>query len=459
MNKLTLLILFILVYSIHFIQAKEVNQFSFWVAGHSYGAHAGGNIGLHPPFLKKLSENMDSTIFALFLTGDIVNYSTEESWNKVATELENLGINSYYVMGNHDNNALGHLVFNEKHGGTYYSFSYHNQLFIVLNSTLKDRSISQDQLEFLQNCLDNAGQNIQRVFLFFHEVLWNSHDQYKNVLSNSRSRYNQIKPLSNYWIQVHPLLIAFRKDVFIFAGDVAGNTDAIPAFYDKWDNVTFIASGMGEVEDENYLIVSVIDDSVSMELIPLKENIDMKPIEFYALPDQPDTIYGYKIVAPGMKNVDYTISEIFNATSIHWTLSDGMTGMSSSHLISVDFSDKFKCGAISVQTEHTGFGLSEPKSLMVESDQQNFVAQFDENYKINWKKIDDRLIVDFSDFLFEKVQIELMDITGKRFYHETFVPDGFHISGSIGIQSLPMGTYFLVAIGQKFTEIHRVMIP
>lgn len=459
MRKITIIIIFILFPAFHFVQAKESDSFSFFVAGHAYGAHAGGNTGLHPPFLKRLSENADSTIFALFLTGDIVNYSSEESWEQVATELENLGINTYYVMGNHDNDALGNLVFNEKHGGTYYSFSHQNQMFIVLNSTLEDRTISQNQLEFLELCLNNADQNIRRVFIFFHEVLWNSHDKYKNVLSNSRSRYNQIKPRSNYWKEVHPLFIAFQKDVFIFAGDVAGNTDAIPAFYDKWDNVTLIASGMGEVEEENYLKVCIIDDSVSLELIPLRENVEMKPLEFYAIPLAPDTIYGPKIVTPGNQTIEYSIPEIFNANTTQWTLSDGITGWSTSQTISVDFSDSFRSGEIGVQAEHTGFGLSELKTIQISFDQQNRVSQIEENSKFKWKILDERITVDFSASLTEQVQLELFDNAGKCFYREIVVVSGIQFPVSIGIQSLPKGTYFLVATDCQFTEVQRILIP
>jgi hypothetical protein len=123
-------------------------SYSFYVAGHAYGAHAGTNIGLHPPFLNKLTENNDSNLMAVFLTGDIVNVSTTASWNQVETELSKLGINSYYIMGNHDNNSVGQAVFKKKHGGAYYSFVYENELFIILNSTESDRSISSPSLTF-----------------------------------------------------------------------------------------------------------------------------------------------------------------------------------------------------------------------------------------------------------------------------------------------------------------------
>ena len=101
-----------------FLKAQSDGSYSIVVAGHAYGAHAGTNIGLHPPLIKKLSEENDS-VSALILTGDIVNTSTTASWQQVEKEITNLGLTAFYVMGNHDNNATGKAVFNAKHGGLY----------------------------------------------------------------------------------------------------------------------------------------------------------------------------------------------------------------------------------------------------------------------------------------------------------------------------------------------------
>src|SRR5664279_1070240 len=95
--------------------AQTDSTYSIFVAGHAYGAHAGTNIGLHPPFLAKLKTTLDSKVSALFLTGDIVNQSTNASWDQVEKELISLGLKSYYSMGNHDNNSVGLSVFKKKY--------------------------------------------------------------------------------------------------------------------------------------------------------------------------------------------------------------------------------------------------------------------------------------------------------------------------------------------------------
>ena len=349
--------------------AQSDSTYSIIVAGHAYGAHSGTNIGLHPSFLEKLANNVDSTTKYIFLTGDIVNHSTSESWQQVETELSEIGVNSCYVMGNHDNNSVGYEVFEQKHGGAYYSFDYRNELFIVLNSTESDRSISSEQLNFLNEVLKAATVNNNRVFMFFHEVIWNSIEKYRLVRSNSRSRYDFIKNFSNFWEEVYPVLTAYsEKQFYLFTGDVGGNPDAIAAFYDKWENVTVLSSGMGEVADENYLKVDILPDTVEFTLVPLNDDVQMHPVVWYNVPEAPSTIKGPDKISPPQSGIKYQVDPVFNATGYNWNLNDGMHGQSNSSFITVDFDASFKSGQISVIAENDGFGESGPAVLEIKTD-------------------------------------------------------------------------------------------
>ncbi len=171
------------------VNARADTSYSFIVAGHAYGAHDGENIGLHPNFLSSLDSGYDSLAAFFVFTGDIVNKSSVESWQQVEDELARYSLPYYYVMGNHDDDDIGYQEFNEKFGSPYYAFHFQQELFIVLNSTEEQRSISSNQISFLQEQLNLAGDTVQNIFIFFHEILWNSHDKYIGVLSNSRSRY------------------------------------------------------------------------------------------------------------------------------------------------------------------------------------------------------------------------------------------------------------------------------
>ncbi|MDA3930909.1 MAG: metallophosphoesterase [Prolixibacteraceae bacterium] len=410
--KIIFFILFALQIETIFSQNLE-SHYSFAVAGHAYGSHSGSNIGLHQPLINRLTTKRDSLIDFIVFTGDIVNQSTNASWNQVESDLELIGLPSYFVMGNHDQNTIGYSVFTEKHGGTYYSFKRENELFVVLNSTQEQRSISREQIIFLENELVKSDSSIHSIFIFFHEILWNSHEKYKDVLSNSRSRFNNILNYSNYWTDIHSLLIENGKDIYIIAGDVAGNEDAIPAFYDQWDNVHLIASGMGEVEEENYLKVNINSDSVSFELIPLRDEIVLKELSYYSLPAQPDSIYGLELIEPNTSK-SYEIDAITNASSYEWALTDYMNGSSNSILIVVDFNEEFLSGEIAVRSVHHGFGKSKWRIRNVAVEEGNLNSQYLNNLdcKITWQQLDGQIEIKFNMQLSKPTRVQFIDMNG-----------------------------------------------
>lgn len=263
--------------------------YSFIVAGHTYGSHAGKNLGLYPKFFNYLllGEEFREEIDFLILTGDIVRTSDLKSWNQTIGELGQLQTPFFLVMGNHDSSQIATEIFRDKYGDTYYHFSAKDDLFIILNSQIEPLSISQEQIDFTRDILSN-NQDVSRVFIFFHELLWNSDDTYKLVKANSRSRYDNLKD-SNYWSQIHPLFRDYPEtNFFVVAGDVAGNLDAIEAFYDKRDNVSLIASGMGEIQNENFLKITVTQDDLQFRLIPLNKNNSLKALQYYT-PDKIST--------------------------------------------------------------------------------------------------------------------------------------------------------------------------
>lgn len=410
-------------------KAQTDSMYSIFIGGHAYGAHAGTNIGLHPPFLEKLKHDVDSTVKYIVLTGDIVNHSTIESWQQVENELSAIGVNSCYVMGNHGDNSIGHAVFQEKHGGTWYSFSFGSELYIVLNSTESDRSISSTQLDFLEKVLTNTDSNWNRAFIFFHEIIWNSLEKYKLVRSNSRSRYDQMKDHSNFWDKVFPMFTDLPgKEFYVIAGDVGGNPDAIAASYDRWENVTLISSGMGEVYDENYLKADISPDTVKFTLVPLNDNIEIHPIQWYNVPESPGQITGLAKISPPVENIKYDVTPVFNATSYVWNLSQGMTGLSDSSSIIIGFDENFKSGDLSVSAVNDGFGISEPINLVIESDNHSSIADVSNHYGIN--VFQDEYFLNFineSNYV-RLVKLKIYSLSGSIIYTDEF--ESYSLSGT-----------------------------
>jgi predicted MPP superfamily phosphohydrolase len=255
------------------------NEFNFIVAGHSYGAHKGKNIGLYPKFINKLKLANKSDF--LVLNGDIVRDSNKKSWNKIETDIKEIGIPAFYVMGNHDKSETGISHFKKKFGNTYYDFNIGKNQFIILDIPKNGVSLSDDQLSYLQDTITGNAENI---FIFMHEMIWNGgNERYKNIKANNRSRFSRIKDQSNFWSEIYPILEKSEDQHFyLFAGDVAGRKDSIAAFYEKINNIRLIASGMGEVKEENYLKVIIKNTKVSFELVPLN-NMKLMPLEKYTV--------------------------------------------------------------------------------------------------------------------------------------------------------------------------------
>ena len=183
------------------------------------------------------------------------------------------------------------LDFEKRFGKTYSKFIENNDLFIILDANIDEWNISGDQLIFLMNTLRNDGKEVHNIFIFVHQVIWWSETKFSRPLPNSLQ--NRAKK-TNFWNKIEPLLQNTGKPVYIFAGDVGAFSAAtiktsytIEYFYHKENNITYISSGMGGGEKDNFVIIDVLNDkSVHFRLIHLNgENIDgLGRLEDYDLP-------------------------------------------------------------------------------------------------------------------------------------------------------------------------------
>ena len=282
----------------------DQNDYSFIVAGHAYGSHFEDNIGLYPTFYKLLEQKKIRFDFAVF-TGDAVRGGEDQGFIKMNKELDVLKIPFYLCLGNHEAMNTDLNFFKKNYGGRYYNFHYGTEKFIVLDSQEEPLKISSNQIEFLQASINDTLHSTKNVFIFFHELLWNSDKKYAGIKSNSRCRYENIKGKSNFWEEIYPILLKNNdKTFYVIAGDVAGNSDAIPAFYEKIKNVHLIASGMGEVNGENFLRFSVKNSFVTSKLYQIN-GLKEESLESYTS----DSIINYN--SPKSKPLSYSIRAFF----------------------------------------------------------------------------------------------------------------------------------------------------
>jgi hypothetical protein len=249
---------------------EKVDSYSFFVAGHTYGSPVANNPGLHPPFIAEFDKlNEDNRLDFGVLTGDIVRKASESAWNTVDGQLSQLSMKVYFCAGNHD--TYDRELYEERYGQTYYTFQYQHDLFIVLDGSLDRWNIRGDQLKFLQETLSGADPSVKNTFVFIHQLVW--WDEH-NVFADVKLNWPPYTPdTTNYWSAVEPLLQDFHSPVYIFAGDIGASHKTSPVMYHEDSNITYIASGMGSIEMDNYIIVNVSGTGqVSLELVAMGDD-------------------------------------------------------------------------------------------------------------------------------------------------------------------------------------------
>lgn len=254
-------------------------SYSFLVAGHVYGDPLSSEIGIYPPFKEHFESIQEiPEIHYAFYTGDVVRQSANETqWDSTIADMDLLGIDYHIAAGNHDRGDL----FLDHFGEYYYSFYEGSDLFVVLNTA--QWNIEGEQKDFLISTLNEA-EDASNIFLFCHELIWWSPDSiFQNIGINAISHY---PGSSNYWSEISPILSAIDKPIYLFSGDVGATWSSSPYAYYNYDNIHFVASGMGRAQKSNYLIVNVYEDeSVKLKLRAIEGDINsLGDITDYELP-------------------------------------------------------------------------------------------------------------------------------------------------------------------------------
>jgi len=264
-------------------QPKELQPYSFFVAGHTRGIYYADNVGLHPPFMDKFSLINQRKTDLGFLLGDIVSEGTNKNWNEVDSVLQYLDSEVYFSVGNHD--ITDRPLYESRYGKTYFDFEYEGDLFIILDPNINQWNISGNQLIFLQDLLETEISDTANIFVFFHQLMWWEKDNKYGVLK--LNSFEDKADTLNFWTEVEPLFHDLPNQIYMFAGDIGAAEWSDDAMYDHYDNITFIATGMGEGVGDNFIFIDVDENGeVSFEMIALNgDDIHaMGNIEDYQIP-------------------------------------------------------------------------------------------------------------------------------------------------------------------------------
>lgn len=108
----------------------------------------------------------------------------EAQWDEFTGFIDQLKVPFFYVPGNHDlRNPVLVEIWKRKFGRTYYHFTYHDTLFLVLNTEEVSRyeknppmlNLGADQVDHFRKILDE-NRNVRHTLLFLHKPLWTYND-------------------------------------------------------------------------------------------------------------------------------------------------------------------------------------------------------------------------------------------------------------------------------------------
>ena len=250
------------------VPAASPEQYSFFVAGHTYGRpmHDGevAQPGLHPPFAGALSGIAEEADMAFgVLTGDIVQTADTSFWRKALWQLEALPIPCYGAPGNHD--IHGNIPFEAVMGSRYQHFMHGDDLFLILDSSTRPWQLDSAQTDSIEKWLTIPHQ---RVFAFMHHMVWWSPD---GPYSDFKPNWLGDRPdSSSFYPTLSQLLQQDGHPAYLFCGDV-GVHQGYGLFYCQEGDITLVGSGMAGQDWDHYLKVEVTEQEVKIVPVGLGE--------------------------------------------------------------------------------------------------------------------------------------------------------------------------------------------
>ena len=267
-------------------------EYSFFVAGHLYGAPQSPSVFPSASFLANIGMiNQNKAKFFILLGDNIQAANPDYIENFKASVCSNIEIPMFNAVGNHD--VTKRELYESHFGRTYFDFRHGSELFIILDGQINHGEIVGEQLEYLKSVLDyaNKSEEIKNVFIFSHNLIWSKNNEnLRRVVyphTNSHSHYENI---DNFKSVVMPEIIQLSqtKKVFMMSGDI-GVSRSLPLLYheDEKHNITYVACGLGDTEKDAIIKVDITrEGEVTFAPISLTgeklEEIDHYGINYWA---------------------------------------------------------------------------------------------------------------------------------------------------------------------------------
>lgn len=240
--------------------------YSFYTAGHAYGNPLSYGFGLHPPFVEFIPtlNSYEKIDFGVF-TGDVVYSSTAAYWDSAQIDFDKLTKPFYIAPGNHDIGPEFKARFN-----TYqHSFIHKNDLHIIVTVN-SGWSIVNSRLDFLIDEIENNYQTVNNIFIYVHQLIyWSPENKYSEIKINYEPQY---PGPTNFESTILPLVNSYPNNFTFFSGDLGATKNVSSFMYEKEDNVTLIASGLGSGTEDNIIRTDIYADTLIHNIIAINGN-------------------------------------------------------------------------------------------------------------------------------------------------------------------------------------------
>lgn len=258
-------------------------SYSFLLIGHAYGSP--NNPSSKSPastLIKNLDHINELKPELIFFLGDMVRVATEEQFDNLERFL--LSKMQYPALNTPGNHDLSDREFYEsKFGKTFQSFQIGSEYFILLNTGVGGET-SDEQREFIKNKIElvRNSSDIQNLILLSHRLYWMADPELEplQIIINIKTITEEDKSLYSFMLSVTRDLE--NINTYFIAGDI-GAFGAPTLFFHRLENenITFLATGLGETEDDAIIAAKVDEGEITFQAISITGK-KLQSLEYYS---------------------------------------------------------------------------------------------------------------------------------------------------------------------------------
>ncbi len=239
---------------------SQINKNNVLFVGHAYGSHQLEDQIIDPDLQIFIKEQKDILFKKIIFGGDMIQNCEDEV--EISNFIKILNENkSNFVIGNHDNCNKIIEISKNRYGGLNSSEIINNNLILYLNTSIQSDKDVEELFSFIETEIIRSSP--KNVIIFSHQVFFSKSDFYVRV--NSRKFYDYGNKLYD---KIYNKFFTGDIKIHFFAGDIGAFKFTPYAFYDKIDNFSFYAVGIGNLINSKGILID-FNEEVQVNFVDL----------------------------------------------------------------------------------------------------------------------------------------------------------------------------------------------